>query len=203
MKVFQGSESGGGPMQFRSTTIAGVTIFEPEPHADERGFFCRTFDASVARRAGVDPDSFVQDSTSRSRRGVLRGLHVRVGRGEGKLVRCATGALFDVVVDLRRGSPTYRRWLSVRLDGESQRSVYIPPGCAHGFQSLTEPSDTAYRITREHDPSEDLTIAHNDPTLGIPWPLEVSAMSAADRHAPPLAALEEQLSHIDAPVVAH
>lgn len=189
-------------MRFCDTSIPGVLVFEPDPHVDERGWFSRTFDAAVASEAGIDPGSFVQDSVSRSHRGVVRGLHVRVGRGEGKLVRCASGALFDVVLDLRRDSPTHGRWLSIELDGLSQRSVYIPPGCAHGFQALEEPTDTAYRITREHDPSEDLTIAYDDPALGIPWPLEVTIMSAADRQAPPLVALEEQLHRIQVPAAA-
>lgn len=184
-------------MRFRPTSISGVTIFEPEPHHDERGFFSRTFDAGVCRQAGIDPDSFVQDSVSRSHRGVIRGLHVRLGWGEGKLVRCSSGSLFDVIVDLRPESPTRGHWLSVELDDESQRSVYIPPGCAHGFQALAEPTDTSYRITREHDPSEELAIAHDDETLKIPWPLKVSAMSRADRDALPLAGLCRQLQRID------
>src|SRR3954462_11404808 len=106
-------------MHFRTTEIPGVVEFLPEPKGDERGFFSRTFDADVARRAGVDPSSFVQDSLSRSRRGVLRGLHVRTGSGEGKLVRCSFGRIFDVVVDLRPESPSYRSWLSFELDGET------------------------------------------------------------------------------------
>ena len=185
-------------MQVTRTEIPGVVVFAPTPHRDHRGFFSRTFDAAMARAGGVDPDAFVQDSMSRSRRGVVRGLHVRVGQGEAKLVRCSSGAVFDVVVDLRPGSPTFGRWLSFDLDGDTQRSVYIPPGCAHGFQALTEPADTSYRIAREHDPSEDLTIAHDDPTLAIPWPLEVTAMSEADANALPLSSLGEQLRRIEA-----
>ena len=110
---------------------------------------------------------------------MIRGLHLRVGAGESKLVRCSSGAICDVVVDLRPWSPTYRQWLSFDLDGDSQRSIYIPAGCAHGFQALTEPADTAYRIDREHDPSEDLTIAYDDPELAVPWPLPVTLMSDA------------------------
>jgi dTDP-4-dehydrorhamnose 3,5-epimerase len=183
-------------MQIAHTPIRGVVVFTPQVHRDGRGFFSRTFDAEVARSAGVDPGSFVQDSQSRSARGVVRALHVRVGRGEGKLVRCSHGALFDVVVDLRPSSPTYRTWLSFDLDGDEQRSVYIPPGCAHGFQALTEPADTAYRIDRPHDPSESVTIAHDDPDLAIPWPLPVTLMSDADRNAPPLARLGDELGRI-------
>ena len=121
---------------------------------------------------------------SRSVYGVLRGLHLRVQEGEGKLVRCSYGRVFDVVVDLRPSSPAYRTWLSFELDGDLQNSIFIPPGCAHGFQVLTETADTSYRITRAHDPSEDVTIAHDDPELAIPWPLDVTLMSEGDRRAP-------------------
>lgn len=169
--------------------IAGALLLRPTPHVDERGFFSRTFDAAVARAAGIDPAAFVQDSISRSARGVLRGLHLRSGLGEAKLVRCSFGAVFDVVVDLRPTSPTYRNWESFELRGDEQVSVYVPAGCAHGFQALTEPADVSYRIDREHDPSEDVAIAYNDPELSIPWPLPVTGMSRRDRLAPPLAAV--------------
>jgi dTDP-4-dehydrorhamnose 3,5-epimerase len=187
-------------MDFEQTSIPGLVAFTPSPHRDVRGFFSRTFDADIARKAGLDPDAFMQDSLSRSARGVVRGLHLRVGRGEGKLVRCSSGAVFDVVVDLRPASPAYRTWLSFDLDGDAQTSIFIPPGCAHGFQALTEPADTSYRIDRAHDPSEDLTIAHDDPELAIPWPLPVTAMSDADRNARPLGELTEQLDRVDAKV---
>jgi dTDP-4-dehydrorhamnose 3,5-epimerase len=185
-------------MDVTTVEIPGLLVFTPRPHVDERGFFSRTFDAETARRAGLDPCAFVQDSMSRSVRGVIRGLHVRVGRGEGKLVRCSAGAIFDVVVDLRPASPTYGRWLSFELNGTDQRSIFIPPGCAHGFQVLTETADTAYRIDRAHDPSEDLTIAYDDPTLAVPWPTEVTIMSESDRLARPLRLLKAQLSGIHA-----
>lgn len=187
-------------MELERTVIPGLVHFVPEPHRDERGFFTRTFDADVARRAGIETSAFVQDSLSRSARGVLRGLHVRVGRGEGKLVRCSSGAVFDVVVDLRPSSPTYRRWLSFELSGDRQDSLFVPPGCAHGFQALTDPADTSYRIDREHDPSEDLTIAYDDPELAIPWPLPVGTVSGRDRSAPTLAEAAERLDLIRAGV---
>jgi dTDP-4-dehydrorhamnose 3,5-epimerase len=169
--------------------IAGAYLFEPTPHVDERGFFCRTFDADVVRSVGIDPNGFVQDSVSRSGRGVLRGLHLRAGAGEAKLVRCSAGMVFDVVVDLRRGSPTFGNREFFELSGENQVTVYIPAGCAHGFQAMTEPADVSYRIDRPHDPSEDVTIAFDDPELAIPWPLPVTSMSERDRHAPRLADL--------------
>jgi dTDP-4-dehydrorhamnose 3,5-epimerase len=185
-------------MDFSTTAIPGLIEFTPTLHHDDRGFFSRTFDAETARRAGVDPGAFVQDSQSRSAYAVVRGLHLRLGEGEGKIVRCAHGRMFDVVVDLRPASPAYRTWLSFILDGDVQNSVFIPPGCAHGFQALTETVDTAYRINRTHDPSEDLTIAHDDADLAIPWPLPVGAMSAADRAALPLADVADQLRRVEA-----
>jgi dTDP-4-dehydrorhamnose 3,5-epimerase len=170
--------------------IAGALLLRPTPHVDERGFFSRTFDAAVMRAAGVDPAAFVQDSISRSRRGVLRGLHLRGGPGEAKLVRCSYGAIFDVVVDLRPASPTYRNWESFELTGTEQASLYVPAGCAHGFQALTDPADVSYRIDREHDPSQDVAIAYDDPELAIPWPLPVTAMSERDRRAARLSSAE-------------
>lgn len=167
--------------------IDGAYLFEPTPHADERGFFCRTFDRDVIASVGIDPDGFVQDSVSRSARGVLRGMHLRAGAGEAKLVRCSYGAVFDVVVDLRPGSPTYRNIEFFELSGQTQVTLYVPAGCAHGFQALTDPADVSYRIDRAHDPAQDVTIAFDDPELAIPWPLPVSLMSARDRNAPSLA----------------
>src|SRR6201987_1903428 len=162
-------------------------LFRPTPHVDERGFFSRTFDREVVRSAGIDPAAFAQDSLSRSSRGVIRGMPVRKGAGEGKLVRCSYGAIFDVVVDLRPGSPTYRNWESFELRDEEQVSLYVPAGCAHGFQGLTEPADVSYRIDRPHDPSEDVSIVFDDPELAIPWPLPVTTMSGRDRQASSLA----------------
>jgi dTDP-4-dehydrorhamnose 3,5-epimerase len=119
--------------------IAGALLFLPIPHRDERGFFCRTFDADVAGAAGLDPAAFVQHSLSRSALGVVRGLHVRRGDGEAKLVRCSFGAIFDVIVDLRPASPTYRNWESFELRDDEQVTLYAPAGCAHGFQALIQP----------------------------------------------------------------
>ncbi|ANN20880.1 dTDP-4-dehydrorhamnose 3,5-epimerase [Amycolatopsis orientalis] len=163
--------------------IAGAYLFEPTPHVDERGFFSRTFDADVVRSVGIDPDGFLQDSVSRSRKGVLRGMHLRSGLGEAKLVRCSWGAVFDVVVDLRPDSPTYLGKETFELTGDTQVSVYIPAGCAHGFQALTEYADVSYRIDRAHDPAEDVAIAYDDPELAISWPLPVAFVSARDRQA--------------------
>ena len=167
--------------------ISGALLFQPEPHVDERGFFSRTFDADVVRAAGIDPAAFAQDSVSRSVKGVIRGMHLRSGHGESKLVRCSYGAVFDVVVDLRPASPTFGNWESFELRDNEQVTLYVPAGCAHGFQALTDPADVSYRIDRPHDPSEDVSIAFDDPELAIPWPLPVSIMSKRDREAPSLA----------------
>lgn len=167
--------------------IAGALLFKPTPHVDERGFFSRTFDAEVMRAAGIDPAAFAQDSLSRSARGVVRGLHVRRGDGEAKLVRCSYGVIFDVVVDLRPASPTQGNWETFELRDDGQVSLYVPAGCAHGFQALTSPADVSYRIDRPHDPTEDVSIAFDDPELAIPWPLPAAARSPRDRLAPKLA----------------
>lgn len=174
--------------------ISGAFLFRPTPHIDERGFFCRTFDADVIRVAGIDPNGFVQDSISRSSQGVIRGLHLRSGDGEAKLVRCSFGAIFDVVVDLRPTSPTYRNWESFELRDSDQTTVYVPNGCAHGFQALTGIADVSYRINRIHDPAEDIAIAFDDPELAIPWPIPITLMSTRDRSAPPLADVMRILS---------
>lgn len=172
--------------------IVGVFLFEPTPHRDERGFFSRTFDVEVARSVGIDAAGFAQDSLSRSAKGVVRGMHLRAGMGETKLVRCSSGRVFDVVVDLRPGSSTYRNIAYFELSGDTQVTLYVPAGCAHGFQALTEPADVSYRIDRPHDPSEDIAIAFDDPDLSIPWPLPPALLSERDRRAPSLAEVTER-----------
>ncbi|MBP2706425.1 dTDP-4-dehydrorhamnose 3,5-epimerase family protein [Microbispora sp. RL4-1S] len=169
-------------MRVESGPIEGVLLFVPTPHRDERGLFTRTFDAALAASHGLDPASFVQDSQSRTVAGGLRGLHGRSGAGEAKLVRCARGAVHDVLVDARPGSPTYGRRMSVVLDDESFVHLYVPPGLLHGYQALTE-ADVCYRIDREHDPAEDLSVRYDDPDLAIAWPLPVTAVSRRDLQA--------------------
>ena len=160
--------------------LHGVLVFLPEPHHDDRGFFTRTFDAAIAREHGLAPEEFVQDSQSRSKRGTVRGMHLRGGRGEAKLVRCARGAVFDVLVDARPDSPTFGQQMSVTLVDTSFAHLYVPPGLLHGFQALTEPADICYRIDREHSPGEDLSVRYDDPELAIDWPLPVAAISDRD-----------------------
>lgn len=171
-------------MHFRSTALPGVLVFTPTPHHDERGFFSRTADARTLVDAGIDPAGFVQDSQSRSRQGVVRGLHGRTGDGEAKLVRCAHGALHDVVVDARPDSPTFGERVEFQLDDENLWTLYLPRGVLHGFQALTETADICYRIDAEHDPRDDVAVRYDDPDLAIPWPLPVSLISDRDAAAP-------------------
>ncbi|WAL63524.1 dTDP-4-dehydrorhamnose 3,5-epimerase family protein [Amycolatopsis cynarae] len=171
-------------MQVEETELAGVLLFRPTPHHDERGLFTRTFDAAIAREHGVDLGEAAQDSQSRSRRGVIRGLHGRSGRGEAKLVRCAHGVILDTVIDIRPDSPTFGRRLQVRLDDTAFTHLYVPPGMLHGFQALSETADVCYRIDRPHDPDEDIAVRYDDPDLAIDWPLPVTVVSARDAQAP-------------------
>jgi dTDP-4-dehydrorhamnose 3,5-epimerase len=180
-------------MDVRTTTLAGVLVFVPTPHHDDRGFFTRTFDHDVAAAHGLNPAAFVQDSQSRSRRGVLRGMHGRAGHGEAKLVRCARGAVHDVVVDARPSSSTFGHHETFPLDDERFWHLYIPPGLLHGFQVLTDEADVCYRIDKAHDPSEDRAVRYDDPDLAISWPLPVSAISARDAAAGSWADLRRSL----------
>jgi dTDP-4-dehydrorhamnose 3,5-epimerase len=181
-------------VQVRTASLDGVLTFAPTPHRDNRGFFSRTFDAEVAAAHGVDPASFVQDSQSRSRRGVVRGMHLRSGRGEAKLVRCARGAIHDVLVDARPGSPTFGQQESFRLDDEELCHLYVPPGLLHGFQVLTDLADVCYRIDRAHDPAEDLAVRYDDPDLAISWPLPEAIVSDRDAAAGAWAQLRKLLT---------
>jgi dTDP-4-dehydrorhamnose 3,5-epimerase len=170
-------------MRVETAELDDVLLFRPSPHRDERGFFTRTFDADVAATHGLDPGAFVQDSQSRSGGGTLRGLHGRGGAGEAKLVRCARGAILDVIVDTRPCSPTFGRHQAFRLDDEEFSMLYVPRGFLHGFQVLSEVADICYRIDRPHDPSEDLSVRYDDPDLAIAWPLPVDTLSPRDRSA--------------------
>ncbi|MGH8867212.1 MAG: dTDP-4-dehydrorhamnose 3,5-epimerase family protein [Actinomycetes bacterium] len=174
--------------------VPGVLLLTPELLLDEGGFSGLTFDADVARAAGVDPRTFVLDSVARSARGVVRGLHVRAGSSGATLMRCSYGEVFAVVVDLRPAAASYGRWESFALRADAGTSLYVPAGCARGFQTMTEPSDVSYRTDRAHDPSEEVTVAFDDPALGIPWPLPVTAMAHSDRDAAPLDAAREFLA---------
>ncbi len=165
-------------MHVESAELADVLVLTPTPHHDERGLFTRTFDADIF--AEHVTATFPQDSQSRSKQGVIRGMHGRSGRGEAKLVRCANGAVHDVLIDIRPDSPTFGRQQAFLLDDRDFRHLYVPPGFLHGFQALTPTADVCYRIDRPHDPSEDLAVAYDDPDLAIAWPLPVTIVSPRD-----------------------
>jgi dTDP-4-dehydrorhamnose 3,5-epimerase len=173
-------------VRIEKTDLADVVVFVPEPFHDDRGFFTRTLDAEIFDAEvgpAVTAASFIQDSQSRSFQGTIRGMHGRGGRGEAKLVRCANGAVLDVLVDIRPNSVTFGKKQAFRLDDKDFRHLYVPPGFLHGFQALTPTADVCYRIDRPHDPAEDLGVAYNDPDLAIEWPLAVTVISPRDASA--------------------
>ncbi|HXH03637.1 MAG TPA: dTDP-4-dehydrorhamnose 3,5-epimerase [Candidatus Competibacteraceae bacterium] len=174
-------------MNIIETELPGVLLLEPRVFGDQRGFFLETYRHNLLREAGV-PD-FVQDNHSRSRRGVLRGLHYQLVQPQGKLVRVARGRVFDVAVDVRRGSPSFGRWVGVELDDLAHRQLYIPPGFAHGFVVLSEEADFIYKCTDYYHPQSERGVAWNDPDIGIAWPLTEVSLSDKDARNPRLHAL--------------
>lgn len=179
-------------MRVIETELPGVVVIEPEVHKDERGFFLETFHGERYRRHGL-PEVFVQDNHSRSVRGTLRGLHAQLRRPQGKLVRVVAGEVWDVAVDIRVGSPTFRRWVAVVLSAGNFRELYVPPGFAHGFCVLSEVAEVEYKCTDYYDPESELRLAWNDPELAIPWPVRDPILSAKDRAARTLRELHSLL----------
>ncbi|MCF3940154.1 MULTISPECIES: dTDP-4-dehydrorhamnose 3,5-epimerase [Gordonia] len=183
-------------MRIEETELVDVLIMTPTPFRDDRGLFTRTFDAELFDQYVGRPGAaagFVQDSQSRSGRGVVRGMHSRSGAGEAKLVRCARGAVHDVLVDIRPDSATFGHQQAFLLDDNDFRQLYVPPGFLHGFQSLTDEADVCYRIDRPHNPREDIAAAFDDPDLAIAWPQQVTTVSARDRAA---GTWQELLTHV-------
>lgn len=175
-------------MKIVATDIPGVIIFEPRVFDDDRGFFVETFRQDWLVEAGLDV-RFVQDNQSRSWRGVLRGLHYQLVQPQGKLVRVARGRIFDVAVDVRRGSPTFGRWYGAYLDDRNHRQLYLPPGFAHGFAALSEVADIVYKCTDYYHPESETGIRWDDPDLAIAWPAEIAGaarLSAKDLGLPRL-----------------
>jgi len=180
----------------RPTRLAGLMVIEPVVYADDRGFVSETYRAQWHVELGLPQgELFLQDNHSRSRRGVVRGMHFQIGAGVAKLVRCGQGRILDVAVDLRRGSPTYGDWEGVELDDESMRELYIPVGFAHGFCVVSEVADVLYKQTAYYDPAIERGIAWNDPEVGIEWPLPVEELivSERDTNAPRLSEVAEEL----------
>jgi dTDP-4-dehydrorhamnose 3,5-epimerase len=181
------------PMRTLPTSLAGVLAIEPAVHGDHRGFFVETFREDAWTQAGIDM-AFVQDNHSRSHRGTLRGMHFQTAPGQAKLVRCARGAIFDVVVDLRRGSPTFGRWEGFVLDDESMRQLFVPIGFAHGFCVTSEVADVVYKCSSYYDAATESGIAYDDPAIGIEWPIGVEPIvSERDAKAPRLADVASEL----------
>jgi dTDP-4-dehydrorhamnose 3,5-epimerase len=175
------------------TRLDGLVLLAPVMHRDARGFFMETFRADAWAEAGVDTE-FVQDNHSRSRRGTLRGMHFQTSPGQAKLLRCARGAIFDAVVDLRRGSPTFGAWEAHVLDDEAARQLYVPIGFAHGFCVLSEEADVVYRCSSYYDAATEGQLAYDDPDVGIEWPADVEPIvSERDRTAPRLAEIADEL----------
>jgi dTDP-4-dehydrorhamnose 3,5-epimerase len=180
-------------MRTLPTSLAGLLHIEPAVHGDHRGFFAETFRADAWTDAGIDV-AFVQDNHSRSHRGTLRGLHFQTAPGQAKLVRCARGAIFDVVVDLRRGSPTFGGWEGFVLDDESMRQLFLPIGFAHGFCVTSEVADVVYKCSSYYDSATEAGIAYDDPAIGIEWPTGVEPIvSERDTTAPRLADVADAL----------
>ena len=173
-------------MQFTTTDIDGLVIIEPDVHRDARGFFLETYHAEKYRNGGIDA-VFVQDNQSKSAKNTLRGLHGQRCHPQGKLIRVIEGEIYDVAVDLRRGSPTFGRHFAATLSAENFRQFFIPPGFANGFCVLSEVAQIEYKCTDFYRPGDEFAVAWNDPEIGILWPVSEPLLSERDRNAPMLA----------------
>jgi dTDP-4-dehydrorhamnose 3,5-epimerase len=177
------------------TRLDGLVLIEPQIFGDERGFLHESYRRSVYTEAGIDAD-FIQDNHSRSARGVLRGMHFQIGRGMAKLVRCARGAILDVAVDIRRGSPTFGEWEAFELNDENLHQLYLPIGFAHGFCTLSEQADVLYRCDAYYSPDTERGISYRDPDLAIEWPDLELTVSERDANAPNLAEVADELPFV-------
>lgn len=166
-------------MKVRETSLPGVLVLEPQVFRDERGFFLETFSTRRLSGSGI-PEHFAQDNHSRSTRGVVRGLHYQLEHPQGKLVHAARGRIFDVAVDIRRGSPSFAKWFGVELTDKNLWSLWVPPGFAHGFCVLSDVADVIYKCTVPYEQSDDRGIAWNDPLIGIDWPVDNALLSLKD-----------------------
>ena len=169
-------------MRVEKTEIPDVVVLEPKIFEDSRGFFFESYNQRVFREIGIDID-FVQDNHSRSKKGVLRGLHYQICMPQAKLVRVVVGEIFDVAVDLRKSSPTFGKWVGVKLSAENKRQMYIPVGFAHGFLVLSDWAEVLYKTSNFYAPECDRSIIWNDPTLGIKWPLDGTSPILSDKDA--------------------
>ncbi len=167
-------------MKITATAIPDVVIFEPQVFGDDRGFFYETFRANWFDALDISP-AFVQDNHSKSSHGILRGLHLQKENTQGKLVRVVQGEVFDVAVDMRIDSETYGQWVGELLSAENKKSFWVPAGFAHGFVVLTETAEFVYKCTNYYHPESDLSIAHDDPTLNIDWPIDKAAIQLSQK----------------------
>jgi dTDP-4-dehydrorhamnose 3,5-epimerase len=172
-------------VRFLPTELPEVVVVEPDVWRDGRGYFLETYHAPRYRAGGIDA-VFVQDNRSRSTQGTLRGLHAQRTKPQGKLVQVVEGAVFDVAVDIRRGSPTFLRWVGVPLSAEDARQVWVPAGFAHGFCVTSDHAVVEYKCTDLYDPSDEIRIAWDDPQIGIRWPVAAPVLSPKDRDALPV-----------------
>ena len=179
-------------MRFVPTDLPDVLVIEPDVHMDGRGFFLETYHVDRYREHGI-AGPFVQDNHSRSVAGTLRGLHLQVRHAQGKLIRVIEGEVFDVAVDVRRGSPTFGRWVGVTLTADNFRQCYVPPGFAHGFCVVSPIAQVEYKATDVYDPAAELGVAWNDPALAIRWPVSQPLLSARDSAYPTLAEVLDRL----------
>ena len=179
-------------MEIRPTRIDGPLVIRPQASGDHRGFFQETYREDLLAEAGIR-ERWVQDNHSRSGLGVLRGMHFAVGEGQAKLVRCARGAILDVVVDIRRGSPTWGEWEAVTLDDERHEQLYVPVGFAHGFCVLAESADVIYKCSSYYDRELEREFAYDDPDVSIKWPDLELLVSERDRTAPRLGSIAAEL----------
>jgi dTDP-4-dehydrorhamnose 3,5-epimerase len=180
------------PLQRVKTRLPGLVLLAPAVHHDERGFFLETYEAGAYAALGVDV-AFIQDNHSRSRRGTLRGLHFQTEPGQAKLMRAATGRILDVVVDIRRSSPTFGEHESFELDDEAHHQLFVPIGFAHGFYILSERADVVYKVSSTYDPATEAGIAWDDPALGIDWRTDAPIVSERDRSNPTLEEIADRL----------
>ncbi len=179
-------------MKVISSELPEVLFIEPEVYQDERGYFLESY--HVQRYAGHGlPEQFVQDNSSRSKRGVLRGLHYQLHKPQGKLVQVVRGEVFDVAVDIRTGSPNFYRWVGVILSEENHRQIYIPSGFAHGYCVLSDSADLSYKCTEYYEAADEFGIIWNDPDIGIKWPSLEFLISEKDQQNSRLQDLEQQL----------
>lgn len=174
------------------TKLEGVVLLEPEVHGDARGFMVETFRRDAWAELGIDVE-FVQHNHSRSVQGTLRGIHFQTKPGQAKLVRCPRGSIFDVAVDLRRGSPTFGQWEGHVLDDEAHCQLYVPVGFGHGFAVLSDVADVAYLLSSVYDPATECGIAWDDPDVGVEWPIADPLLSERDKSAPRLADVAQSL----------